>query len=75
MNAQEEVNLLISKNIRKLRIEGGESLQTLGELLGVSNQQISKMELGKTRIFDAQLAVLADYYKVDISFFYTENQL
>lgn len=75
MIVQEEVNLLISKNIRKLRVEGGESLQTLGELLGVSNQQVSKMELGKTRIFAAQLAVLADYYNVDASFFYTENQL
>lgn len=72
MIIQEEVNLLISKNIRKLRIEGGESLQSLGELLGVSNQQISKMELGKTRIFAAQLAVLANYYNIDVSFFYME---
>jgi hypothetical protein len=37
-----------------------------GELLGGSNQHISKMELGKTRIFAAQLA---DYYNVSISYF------
>lgn len=41
--------------------------------MGVSNQQISKMELGKARIFAAQLAVLVDYYKVDISFFINSN--
>lgn len=70
MIVQEEVNLLISKNIRELRIKNGDSLQSLGELLGVSNQQISKMELGKTRVFASQLAVLADYYNVEISFFY-----
>lgn len=70
MIVQEEVNLLISKNIRNLRIKNDDSLQSLGDLLGVSNQQVSKMELGKTRIFAAQLAVLADYYNVEISFFY-----
>jgi len=70
MIEQEKVNLLISKNIRKLRIEGGDSLQSLGDLLGVSNQQVSKMELGKTRIFATQLAVLANYYNVGINTFY-----
>lgn len=38
------------------------------------NQQISKIELGKTGIFAAQLAVLANYYKIDVSFFYKNRE-
>lgn len=74
MIEQEQVNLLISNNIRELRIKSNDSLQKLGDLLGVSNQQISKMELGKTRIFASQVAVLADYYGVEVSFFYKNNK-
>jgi transcriptional regulator with XRE-family HTH domain len=70
---QESVNTLISKNLRKIRLERGDSLQKIGDLLDVSNQYISLLESNKNRIFAAQLAVLADYYEVDISFFYTEN--
>ncbi|MFT6324983.1 MAG: transcriptional regulator with XRE-family HTH domain [Halieaceae bacterium] len=72
MIEQEKINLLISKKIRELRIESGDSLQKMGDLLNVSNQQYSKIELGKTRIFAAQLAVLADYYSIDVLFFYSE---
>lgn len=69
---QEKVNALISKNLRKMRIERGVSLQKIGDLLEVSNQYISLLESNKNRIFAAQLAVLADYYKVDVSFFYKQ---
>lgn len=73
MIEQEKVNLLISNNIRELRIKNDDSLQKLGDLLGVSNQQVSKMELGKTRIFASQIAVLAEYYSIDVSYFYKNN--
>ena len=72
---QEKVNALISKNLRKMRIERGDSLQKIGDLLEVSNQYISLLESNKNRIFAAQLAVLADYYNVDIDFFYKDNDL
>ena len=66
---QESVNTLISKNLREIRIERGYSLQKIGDILEVSNQYISLLESNKNRIFAAQLAVLADYYNVDINFF------
>lgn len=73
MIEQEKVNLLISNNIRELRIKNDDSLQKLGDLLGVSNQQVSKMELGKARVFASQIAVLADYYNVSIEYFYIKK--
>lgn len=67
---QEKINLLVSKNVRQLRLAHDDSLQKLGDILGVSNQQVSKIELGKTRIFASQVAVLASYYDVDIEYFF-----
>lgn len=75
MIKQDDVNALISKNLRKMRIESGDSLQKIGDLLEVSNQYISLLESNKNRIFASQLAVLADYYNVDIDFFYKEKDL
>nr|WP_225740668.1 helix-turn-helix transcriptional regulator [Pseudoalteromonas peptidolytica] len=63
---------MISKNLRAIRLERGYSLQRLGDVLNCSNQQYSLFELNKNRIFAAQLALIADFYGVDIGYFFSE---
>lgn len=74
MKDQETANLLISKNIRKLRVDNKYTLQKMGEILGVTNQQFSLLELGKTRIFAAQLAILAKHFNINVEYFYKNNK-
>ncbi|WP_193156271.1 helix-turn-helix domain-containing protein [Pseudoalteromonas aliena] len=71
MREQKEINSLISKNLRAIRQERGHSLQALGDLLNVSNQQYSLFELNKNRIYASQLAVIANFYEVSITYFFT----
>lgn len=67
---QREINLLISKNLIRLRADKGLSLQKVGDLIEVSNQQISLFEQDKNRISAAQLYVLARNFEVDIHEFF-----
>lgn len=67
---QKEINLLISKNLTRLRADKGLSLQKVGDLIEVSNQQISLFEQDKNRISAAQLYILAMSFEVDIYEFF-----
>ncbi len=71
---QENINTLISKNLRKIRIEKGLTLQQVGDILNVSNQQYSLLELNKNRTFSSQLAVLANYYELSVEYFYQMDE-
>ncbi|RZG16731.1 XRE family transcriptional regulator [Pseudoalteromonas sp. CO342X] len=69
--SEDDINLLICKQLKKLRGYKGASQGQFGAAIGVSNQQYSKFETGKNRIFAGQLYLLAQEYDVDInSFFY-----
>ncbi len=72
MSDQEQINALIAKNLRKLRLERGYSLQQLGDVLNCSNQQYSLFELNKNRIYASQLSLIAHFYGVELSSFFQE---
>ena len=56
----------IGKNIARLRKEKGWTQEELGEYLGVSNQAVSKWELGMTMPDIMLLPILADVFGIYI---------
>ena len=59
-----EIEIVIGARLRALRIAAGMSQGTLGEVIGVSFQQIQKYEKGKDRVAASTLQVLAAALKV-----------
>lgn len=64
------VDITIGKNIRARRIEAGMSMETLGDKVGLTPQQISKYELGKHRIYASKLFEIAGALGVQIAYFF-----
>jgi transcriptional regulator with XRE-family HTH domain len=60
----------IGKRIRALRLERGLSQTELGNLLGVTFQQIQKYEKGANRVAAGRLQRVAESLEVPITFFY-----
>ena len=54
-----EIEIVIGARLRALRVAAGMSQTNLGDVLGVSFQQIQKYEKGKDRIAASTLQVLA----------------
>nr|WP_015060452.1 helix-turn-helix transcriptional regulator [Bartonella sp. TT0105]ADU85831.1 transcriptional regulator [Bartonella sp. TT0105] len=65
-------DLSVGKKIRLRREMLKMSQKQLGELLGVTFQQIQKYEKATNRIGAGRLQEIADIFNVDISFFYTD---
>jgi transcriptional regulator with XRE-family HTH domain len=61
----------IGKRVRALRLQRGMTQVRLGELLGVTFQQIQKYENGANRISAGRLQRIADVFETPITFFYT----
>ena len=60
----------IGLRIRTLRLERGLSQAELGELLGVSFQQVQKYEKGVNRVSAGRLHRVAEALQVPVTFFY-----
>jgi transcriptional regulator with XRE-family HTH domain len=60
----------IGRRIRALRLERGLSQTDLGNLLGVTFQQIQKYERGANRVAAGRLQRVAEALEVPITFFY-----
>jgi transcriptional regulator with XRE-family HTH domain len=60
----------IGKRIRALRLERELSQTELGNLIGVTFQQVQKYEKGMNRVAAGRLQRLAEVLKVPITFFY-----
>jgi transcriptional regulator with XRE-family HTH domain len=60
----DEVDVALGRRLRSLRVRRGLSQTALGELLGVSFQQIQKYERGTHRIRVSQLRRLAEALSV-----------
>ncbi len=60
----------IGKRLRILRHQNGMSLEVLAGMLGVSQQQVSRYELGQHRLSAAQLYRLSCYFSVPLSWFF-----
>jgi transcriptional regulator with XRE-family HTH domain len=61
----------IGKRIRALRLERGLSQTELGNLLGITFQQIQKYEKGANRVAAGRLERIAEALEVPITFFYS----
>lgn len=60
----------IGRRIRAVRLERGLSQTVLGNLLGVTFQQVQKYERGTNRVAAGRLQRVAESLKVPITFFY-----
>jgi len=64
------IDLHIGKRLRILRHQNSMSLEVLSTMLGVSQQQVSRYELGQHRLSAAQLYRLSCYFNVPLSWFF-----
>ena len=64
------INLEMGMKLRMVRIMHGVTQVRLGEVLGVSFQQIQKYEKGMNRISAARIYQVADYLKVPYGVFF-----
>jgi transcriptional regulator with XRE-family HTH domain len=64
----------IAKRLRALRLQRGWSQADLGNVLGVSFQQVQKYERGTNRIAAGRLARIAETLEVPVVFFYGDDK-
>lgn len=69
-----QVDLAIGKRIQQRRKEVGLTAEDLAEQIGVSQQQFSRYERGKTKINVAHLVNIAVILDTPISWFFADSQ-
>lgn len=67
-----QLDAFIGEQVRLHRQRAGWSQKRLGELIGVSFQQVQKYETGRNRISAARLFVIADRFNVSVTVFFPE---
>lgn len=67
------VDKLIGTRIRLQRTAIGMSQEKLGDILGITFQQIQKYEKGTNRVGAARLQAIADALGVPVSFFFEQR--
>lgn len=72
--SEQRVNVAIGARLRRHREACGLSRAALGQVLGVSPQQIQKYENGGNRIPAARLAVIAEILDHNVQDFYTDEE-
>ena len=65
-----EIDKIVGENLKRLRNELGKSQQDIGDIIELSNQQISKFESGKNGFNVNQLFLIAQACKVDMNYFF-----
>lgn len=61
---------IINNRIRLLRLANRISQNNLAKNLNISTQQVAKYEKGTNRVAASRLLMIANLFKVDISYFY-----
>ncbi|WP_081631072.1 helix-turn-helix domain-containing protein [Aureimonas ureilytica] len=59
-------DVMFGANLRNLRVHRGISLTSLGEMLGVSYQQVQKYETGRNRASVSTLVRITQFLEVDV---------
>ncbi|OOR89952.1 transcriptional regulator [Moraxella caviae] len=67
-----KVDELIGKRIQSKRKEKGYSADKLSEMIGISQQQLSRYERGTNKINVAHLVDIANFLQTPISYFFTD---
>ncbi len=62
----------IAKRLRALRLQRGLSQTELGDVIGVTFQQVQKYERGTNRISAGRLHRIAETFEVPVGFFYAD---
>lgn len=73
-NSEEDFNLALGRRLIVLRQSQKMSQDRLGELLGVSSQQIYKYETGENRMSPERIHACATIFKVPVGYFYGEDE-
>jgi|SRR6185503_614242 len=61
------VDVAIGRRVRLMRQQASMSQTTLGEMLGVTFQQIQKYEKGTNRLAGSRLTQIAEVFKCDVN--------
>jgi transcriptional regulator with XRE-family HTH domain len=69
----EQLDRLVGRNLRVLRIRARLSQSALGKAIGVTFQQIQKYERGANRISAVRLFLVAQTLRVSITAFFEEH--
>ncbi len=67
--APTDVDKLVGQRIREARLSAGLTLTGLGELLGISHQQLQKYEVAGNRVSAGMLQSISDALKLPIQSF------
>lgn len=70
-----KIREIISHNLRNVRVARGYSQIEIGNVLGVTFQQIQKYEKGFNRISAEDLYTLASFYNIPTSYFLNDNKV
>ncbi len=65
---------IIADNLRKARVSCGKTQQEIGDLLGITFQQVQKYEKNLNRVSAASLKFIADYTGKPITYFYNVQE-
>lgn len=69
-----EIDKIIGKNIKKIRLSRGYSQRQAGQKLGVTYQQFQKYEWGISKTMASSLYILANFFKVEYKKFFLEDK-
>lgn len=67
------MDVTIANRVRVRRVELGMSQTDMGDMLGVSFQQVQKYEKGVNHISSSRLAVIAELLDVPIDYFFADG--
>ena len=70
MDREASIEREIGERLRRRRVELGLTQEQLGQVIGVSYQQIQKFERGANRISAARLLLLAERLEIDVGHLY-----
>jgi transcriptional regulator with XRE-family HTH domain len=72
--ARNGLDVLIGQQLRALRKQHGLTQAELGKILGVTGQQVHKIEAGENRFYVSQARVLARRFSMSMDYFCPEPQ-
>lgn len=68
-----DIDKAVDVRLRKLRVEAGMTLQDLAAQIGISFQQVQKIEIGVNRISAGMLPIVADALGVELMEFFEDR--
>jgi len=67
-----DIDIAVGRQLRKLRLDAGMTLQDLADQIGTSHQQLQKYETGVNRISAGMLPIVAEAVGADVMEFFQD---